>query len=247
MTFLTTTGFSQSVESIDKLVSEIERTIYTDTITITDSPRVSTRPIQVTAYLNGDTLLKTVARYSNSTRLKFSYYDNLEITPLYVKDIDSLTSNVLVEVYGKNFDVYKSTIVKPLEEQEIKQPYRVLDNSDFSTEIGFAIVDRKAQKYKFTGRLVETVTMTPQCGFIAFAVVHKFEVLKTSYPSYDRKYVLIIQTCPEFLKENFFQTDKIYDIDVATNSGVTFGFSISNNYANEDLPTFWTREIKRQE
>ena len=46
LTLITTTAFSQSVESIDKLVSEIDRTNFTDTIVITDSPRVATRPIQ---------------------------------------------------------------------------------------------------------------------------------------------------------------------------------------------------------
>jgi hypothetical protein len=246
LTLLTTTAFSQSVKSIDDLVAEIEKTYFTDTITITDSPRVATRPILVTAFLKGDTLLKTIAKYSNSTRLRFSYYDKQQNTPLYVKDIDSLTNEVLVEVYGKNYDVFKSTIIKPLEGQEADQPYRVLHNSDFSTEIGFASVDRQANKYKFTGKLVETVTMTPGCGVIAWAIVHKFEVLTTTFPSYDNKYVLIIQTCPEFLKDNFFKAGKLYEIDVATNSGVTFGYCVINNYEKEYLPTFWTREIKRQ-
>ena len=243
---LTSTVYSQSVQSIDNLVSEIEKTIFTDTITITDSPRVSTRPIKIIAYLKGDTLLKTVAKYSNSTRIRFSYYDNQLNTPLYVKDIDSLTKDVLVEVYGKNFDVFKSTIIKPLEEQEAKQPYRVLHNADFSTEIGFALVDNHAKKFKFTGKLVETVPMTPHCGTFAFAIVQKFEVLTTTIPSYDKKYVLIIQTCPEFLKDSFFKAGTIYEIDVATNSGVTFGYSVINNYEKENLPTFWTREIKKQ-
>jgi len=246
LTFITTTAFSQSVESIDKLVSEIDRTNFTDTITITDSPRVATRPIQVTAYLNGDTLLKTVARYSTSTRVRISYYDKQQNTPLYVKDIDSLTKEILVEVYDKNYDVYKSTIIKPLEEQETKQPYRVLHNSDFSTEIGFALVDRQAQKYKFIGKLVETVPMTPGCGTFAWAIVHKFEVLTTTFPSYDKKYVLIIQACPEFLKDEFFKAGSTYEISVATNSGVTFGYSVINNYEKENLPIFWTREIIKQ-
>lgn len=246
LTLLTSTAFSQSVESIENLVSEINKTIFTDTITIVDSPRVATRPIKVTAFLKGDTLLMSVAKYSNSTRLRYSYYDKQQKTPLYVKDIDSLTKDVLVEVYGKNYDIFKSTIIKPLEEQDAKQPYRVLHNANFSTEIGFALVDNQAMKYKLTGKLVETVPMTPHCGTIAWAIVHKFEVLTTTIPNYDKTYVLIIQTCPEFLKDSFFQAGTIYEIDVATNSGVTFGYSVINSYENENLPTFWTREIKKQ-
>jgi hypothetical protein len=246
LTLFTTTAFSQSVKNIDNLVSEIEKTYFTNTISITNSPSVATRPIQIIAFFNGDTLLKTVAKYYNSTRLKFSYYDKHQNTPLYVKDIDSLTNEVLVEVYGKDSDIYKSTIVKPLDEQEIERPSRVLLNSDFSTKIGFALADRRALKYRFTGKLVKAVPLTPSCGIIAWAIVHKFEVLTTTFPNYGKKYVLIIQTCPEFLKENFFQKGIIYEIDVATNSGVTFGYSVINNYEKEKLPIFWTRKIERQ-
>lgn len=246
LTLLTSTTFSQSVESIDNLVQEIEKTIFSDTITVLDSPIVATKPIKVTAFLKDDILLKTIAKYSNSTRLRFSYYDKQQNVPLYVKDVDSLTKVVLLEVYGKNYDVLKSTIIKPLEEQESEQPYRVLQNANFSPEIGFALVDNQAKKYKLTGKLVETVQMTPDCGNIAWAIAYKFEVLSTTIPSYDKKYVLIIQPCPEFLKDNFFQAGEIYEIDIATNSGVTFDFSVINNYEKENLPTFWTREIKKE-
>ena len=47
----TSTAFSQSVESIDNLVYEIEKTIFSDTITVLDSPRVDTKPIRVIAFL----------------------------------------------------------------------------------------------------------------------------------------------------------------------------------------------------
>ena len=242
----TSTAFSQSVESIDNLVYEIEKTIFSDTITVLDSPRVDTKPIRVIAFLKDDILLKTIATYSNSSRLRFTYYDKQENTPVYVKDIDSLTKDILLEVYGKNYDVYKSTITKPLDKQEYIQPYRVLQNANFSTEIGFVLLDNQAMKYKLTGKLVETVEMTPDCGTIAWAIVHKFEVLSTTIPSYNKKYILIIQTCPEFLEDNFFQAREIYEIDIATNSGVTFDFSVINNYVKENLPTFWSREIKKE-
>ena len=242
----TSTAFSQSIESIDNLVYEIDKTIFSDTITVLNSSRVDTKPIRVIAFLKDDILLKTIATYSNSSRLRFTYYDKQENTPVYVKDIDSLTKDILLEVYGKNYDVYKSTITKPLDKQEYIQPYRVLQNANFSTEIGFALVDNQAKKYKLTGKLFETVQMPPDCGNIAWAIVHKFEVLRTTIPSYNKKYILIIQTCPEFLEDNFFQAREIYEIDIATNSGVTFDFSVINNYEKENLPTFWSREIKKE-
>lgn len=115
------------------------------------------------------------------------------------------------------------------------------------TTTGFSqSVVEKVQDYKFIGRLVETVRMPPNCGSFAFAVVHKYEVLETNYPDYDKQYVLIIQTCPEFLKDNFFKKNKIYHIDVAIDSGAEFSYSLNNEYEKEDLPTFWTRKVKRK-
>ena len=242
----TSTAFSQSIESIDNLVYEIDKTIFSDTITVLNSSRVDTKPIRVIAFLKDDILLKTIATYSNSSRHRFTYYDKQDNTPVYVKDMDSLTKDILLEVYGKNYDIYKSIITKPLEKQEYIQPYRVLQNANFSTEIGFALVDNQAKKYKLTGKLFETVQMPPDCGNIAWAIVHKFEVLRTTIPSYNKKYILIIQTCPEFLEDNFFQAREIYEIEIATNSGVTFDFSVINNYEKENLPTFWSREIKKE-
>ena len=92
-------NLSYCQESIDNLVYEIEKTIFSDTITVLDSPRVDTKPIKVIAFLKDDILLKTIATYSNSTRLRFTYYDKQENTPVYVKDIDSLTKDILLEVY----------------------------------------------------------------------------------------------------------------------------------------------------
>ena len=81
------------------------------------------------------------------------------------------------------------------------------------------------------------------CGVFAFGHLQKFEVLSTDFPNYDKKFVLIIQPCPEFLGDNFFKDNKVYEVDVATNSGVTFGYVINNDYKNENLPTFWSRKI----
>ena len=78
---------------------------------------------------------------------------------------------------------------------------------------------------------------------MAFGHLQKFEVLSTDFPNYGKIFVLIIEPCPEFLGDNFFQDDKIYEVDVATNSGTTFGYSYFNNYEKENLPIFWRRKI----
>jgi hypothetical protein len=241
-------AFAQTIESIDSLIQIINQTANLDTISISNPKIAITKPVKVKAFLKGDTLLKTIASYANSSRQRITYYDYTYqgySTPLYIKDIDSLTNDVWLEVFGKDNKVIKSTIVNPLDEHEKVQPSNVMQNANFSIEIGFALVDRKAEKYSFTGRLTETVPLTPGCGRLAWAIVQKFEVLRTTFPNYDEKYVLIIQACPEFLKKGFFQKDRIYELSVATNSGVTFPYSVINSYQNEKLPSFWTRQVKR--
>ena len=140
-------------------------------------------------------------------------------------------------------DLLKFKINKPLSGEEKVEPYGILSNSDYSTSVGFAMVDRKAKKYHFKVKLINAIPLPPNCGTIAFGHLQKFEVLSTDFKNYNKKFVLIIECCPEFLGETFFQNDKIYEIDVATNSGVTFSYSYFNNYEKEDLPIFWSRKI----
>lgn len=248
LTIFCATVFSQTIEDIDSLRQKIDNSIYTNTITITDTPKIATQPVEVQAFLNNDTLLKTIARYSNSSRLRITYYEQTSyghVVPVYIKDVDSLTNIVLIEVYEKDNTIIKSTIRAPLDDEEANYPYRILLNSNFSSEIGFALVDRQAKKYKFIAKLINAVPINNSCGTIAWAIVQKFEVISTTFPEFSAKSVLIIQPCPEFFGENFFQTGGIYDIDVATNSGVTFSYVVLNNYKKEELSIFWTREISR--
>jgi hypothetical protein len=248
LSFFGKIAFAQTVESIDSLIMTINLSVNLDTISISNPKIATTKPVKVKAFLKGDTLLKTIANYRNSSRVRITYYEQMYqgyATPLYIIDIDSITNEILIEVYVNDNKVFKSTILNPLEEKEKSQSNYVLGNSNFSIEIGFALIDRKADKYLFTGRLMEAVPLTPGCGTIAWAIVQKFEVLNTTFPHYNEKYVLLIQPCPEFLKKGFFKKDKIYELSVATNSGVTFPYSVINSYQSEKLPTFWTREIKK--
>jgi hypothetical protein len=242
--------FSQSSKSIDSLIKRIDDTTPTDSITIVDSSKWTTRSIQVkvTACLKGDTLLKTIARFNKVSVLRITYYEQWAksfASARYVKDIDTLTNEVLLEVYGNGFDIYKSTIVKIAVEPEAKRPYDILSFSDYSINIGFALVDRKACKYTFKARLTKVIPMTIRCGQSAEAIVQKFEVISTTFPKYDKQFVLLVQPCPELLEKDFFVAGQVYEVNVATNSGVTFGYFVHNLYQNENLPTFWTREIKR--
>jgi hypothetical protein len=199
------------------------------------------KPVLITGYLSGDTILKSITRFKQSTRIRLTYYESDR--SIYVKDFDSATNEIYSEVYGSGYTIFKSQIFKPLDVEEKKEPYRLLDNSNYSGVLGFAVVDRKAKKYHFKVKLTYAIPLPPGCGTIAFGHLQKFEVLSTNFPNYEKTFVLIIEPCPEFLGDNFFQDDKIYEVDVATNSGVTFGYSYFNNYEKENLPIFWSRKI----
>jgi hypothetical protein len=75
-------------------------------------------------------------------------------------------------------------------------------------------------------------------------VIQKFEVLRTTYLHYRKKYVLIIQPCPEEGGKGYFVAERVYKMTVATTQppGV---FAVQNLYSGEHLPKFWTREIER--
>lgn len=234
-------AFSQNVKSIDRLIYRIDHTKFSDSITILDSTNRTRTLVQITGYLSGDTLMKSITRFKQSSRIRLTYYD-IDLS-VYVKEFDSTTNEIFSEVYGSGYTIYKSQVLKPLDKEEKKQPYRLLENSDYSTVIGFAVVDRKAKKYHFKVKLTNAIPLPPGCGIIAYGHLQKFEVLSTDFPSYDKKFVLIIEPCPEFLGDNFFQDDKIYEVDAATNSGVIFGYSHFNNYEKEGLPIFWSRKI----
>jgi|GEM_PF-2603782 len=238
---LCATTFSQTIKSIDKLIYRIDHIKFSDSITIFDSANSRRKLVQITGYLSGDTLMKSITRFKESSRIRLTYYDNDR--SLYVKEFDSITNEIYSEVYGSGYTILKSHILKPLDIEEKNEPYRLLENADYSTAIGFAVVDRKAKKYHFKVKLTNAIPLPPGCGIMAFGHLQKFEVLSTDFPNYDKKFVLIIEPCPEFLGDNFFQDNKIYKVDVATNSGVTFGYSYFNNYENENLPIFWSRKI----
>src|SRR4051794_13780953 len=84
--------------------------------------------------------------------------------------------------------------------------------------------------YEFTGKLVETVPIEAGCNSsFGFAIIQKFEVVSTTCRKYKKKFVLIIQPCPEEGGEGYFQANRIYKMTVATTKpdGV---FAIQNLY-----------------
>lgn len=90
-------------------------------------------------------------------------------------------------------------------------------------------------------RLVK-VELTPACGTIAFTAAQKFEVLSNRQSFLPKKYVIVMQKCPEFLGKNFFEKGRIYDA-VITLAADDAGAMNSHRY--ENLPVYWCVTIRR--
>jgi hypothetical protein len=194
-----------------------------------------------------DTIKKVVARFKRSPRIREVYFGPLkeyQRKVIFLKDIDSTNGKLLFEAYGWDGKLMKSNTVTPLDSEESVNPELVLNHADYETRIKFYIVDSKTPKYTFKCKLMEQIPFPPVCGNLAWALVQKFEVLKTDFPGFTSQHILIIQPCPEFMGKAFFKRKRIYKIGAATNSGVTFGYSILNKYKKERSPIFWCREIE---
>src|SRR4051812_42443740 len=70
---------------------------------------------------------------------------------------------------------------------------------------------------EFIGRLVQTVPIEAGCNSsFGFAIIQKFEAVSTTCRKYKKRFVLIIQPCPEEGGEGYFQANRVYKMTVAT-------------------------------
>ncbi|SRR5258706_11750734 len=71
----------------------------------------------------------------------------------------------------------------------------------------------RGRQFQLTGKLIDTVQMTPLCGYFAFGTVVEFEVMDLVGMIYKNKNIGIIITCPRDLyKEGFFEKGKTYQV-----------------------------------
>jgi hypothetical protein len=93
----------------------------------------------------------------------------------------------------------------------------------------FAQTDSIREKqFHLTGKIAGKVELTPACGILAWGTVIEFEVTKLDGISYHQKMIGIIITCPEFYKDNFFETGKKYQVIFSDKNQASFGWMIPN-------------------
>jgi len=99
----------------------------------------------------------------------------------------------------------------------------------FTTLIGFTQKDSFSNKeYKFKGRIINEITLTPHCGYMAFGTVIEFEIIEFSNSEYNSDTIGVIFTCPEFYKKNFFKVGEIYSLTLKEKNQATFTYSVPN-------------------
>ena len=86
----------------------------------------------------------------------------------------------------------------------------------------------RGKQYQLTGKIVGKVELTPGCGVFAWGTVIEFELKELIGMSYPNKTIGIIITCPEFYKENFFETGKTYQVVFSDKNQADFGWVIPN-------------------
>ncbi|MFP3593706.1 hypothetical protein [Chryseobacterium sp. SIMBA_038] len=121
----------------------------------------------------------------------------------------------------------------------------ILISSDYSSQR----TRIKGNKYEITGKLVNNVSLTPNCGYIAFATVMEFEIISTTMKNYHDKVIPVIVSCPESYGENFFKLNSIYNLKIADKKQTSFGWTVPNiNIAKKynlekDL---WVTNVEKQ-
>lgn len=86
----------------------------------------------------------------------------------------------------------------------------------------------KSRKYELTGKIVNNISLPPNCGYIAYATVIEFEIINSNINNYTDKKIPVIVKCPEFYGDHFFEKDKIYTLNLIDKSQTDFGWSIIN-------------------
>jgi hypothetical protein len=242
---LTQKSFGQKSNELERYITAIDKMVYTDSIYLSDS--LNGQRVNIIGFEKNDTIYKVELNYPDLNRKRIVYYKkdvNFLNNVCYVREIDSKTSKLYIDVKSWDNNIIKSFTKNVLNKDERKDIKRILDNSDLTTLFEFKKIDDKADKFHLKCSLVEKVALPADCGYFAFAAAFKFKIIETDYKTKEQFLIILIQ-CPREKGEEFYEPGSIYKIMIATNSGVTFDWVTINGYESEKLPTFWARQIEK--
>jgi hypothetical protein len=83
-------------------------------------------------------------------------------------------------------------------------------------------------QFQFEGKIINDISLTPHCGFIAWGTVVEFEIIEFSNSKYKMDSIGVILTCPEFYEDGFFEVGNSYAITCTYDNQASFGWTIPN-------------------
>lgn len=125
--------------------------------------------------------------------------------------------------YSESGKIQNKKLQSAMNANKLAKPWfeKVLNSKNEKTKI-------QGKQYKITGKIINKISLPPDCGYIAFATVMEFEIINSNFKDYTRKSIPIIVCCPEFYEDNFFNKDDIYKITIADEKQTDFGWTIPN-------------------
>ena len=94
--------------------------------------------------------------------------------------------------------------------------------------IGFAQTDLINGSYELKGKIINHISLPPDCGYVAWGTVIEFEIIQFTNPNYKSKSIGVIFRCPESYGDDFFEIGKTYTMSVVENSQTNFSWNIPN-------------------
>jgi len=86
----------------------------------------------------------------------------------------------------------------------------------------------QGDEYEMTGKIINTISLPPGCGYVAFGIIIEFEIIDTNFKNYTNNQIPIIITCPEAYGKDFFEKDKTYKLIFSDKKQTDFGWTIPN-------------------
>lgn len=105
----------------------------------------------------------------------------------------------------------------------------------------------KPSNFIITGRIINKVNLGADCGYFKLATIIEFEIIEPIKKRQKLKNLPIIVRCVEFYEKNFFETGKLYKLEISyEDSGENFDYKILNPEILEKnkLPKkYWAQNI----
>jgi hypothetical protein len=217
----------ETVEKIDQLVTRIDNMKFTDTVVINDTIDhiFYHNEKEIIGYLNKDTVLKTITRFTNSERVKIAYHramaDYFNHIVL-IREYDEVSSRLLSEIYlgYDSFYTWRHTILRADVFDRTPEDgwmYKHVWTADHSYEIETTREDRDVKKFDVIAEAAEQPYYTPpKCGDLPHAGLLKFRILESSDTSYAGQYRYFVIMCFSSSHRDLFKKGRKFKIRAAT-------------------------------